>query len=157
MSAKTAGETTVGEMMTRDVTTIPAEATLQEVATLLTAKNISGAPVVDETGKMVGIISESDLLSEARRRAGLPHVAAFGVFIVPQETLQRIYHNGATLRASEVMTRKVVTVTPEMLVSKVGDLMVRSKINRIPVVDDNENILGIVTREDILRSLFHVE
>lgn len=157
MSAKTAGERTVGEIMTREVTTIPAEATLQEVATLLTAKNISGAPVVDETGKMVGIISESDLLSEARRRAGLPHVAAFGVFILPEETLQRIYHNGATLLASEVMTKQVVTVLPGMSISKVGDLMVKSKINRIPVVDENENLIGIVTREDVLRSLFPME
>jgi CBS domain-containing protein len=157
MSAKTAGEKTVGEIMTREVTTIPAGATLQEVATLLTAKSISGAPVVDETGKMVGIISESDLLSEARRRSGLPHVAAFGVFILPEETLQRIYHNGATLLASEVMTRKVVAVSPDMPISKVGDLMVKSKVNRVPVVDENDNILGIVSREDVLRSLFHVE
>lgn len=155
MSAKRA-ETTVREIMTREVTTIPAEATLQEVATLLTVRNISGAPVVDEAGKMIGIISESDLLSEARRRAGLPHVAAFGIFTLPEETLRRIYHNGATLLASEVMTKKIITVPPDMTLSEVGDLMVKSRINRVPVVDADGSLIGIVTREDVLKALFHV-
>lgn len=154
MSEKNANTPTVGDIMIRDVITIPADATLSEVAALLTVKNISGAPVVDETGRMVGIISESDLLSETRRRAGLPQVGAFGLFTLPQETLERIYHNGATLLASEVMTKKVTTVPADMSVSNAGDLMVRTKINRLPVVDDNENLIGIVTREDVLRCLF---
>src|SRR5262245_44862613 len=83
-----------GDVMLRNVVTVPADATLQEVATLLTTNHISGAPVVDENGQMIGIISEGDILSESRRRAGLPHVAAFGLFFVPQETLEKIYHHG---------------------------------------------------------------
>jgi CBS domain-containing protein len=156
MSESKTETVTVGDIMIRDVTTIPHDATLRDVAALLTAKNISGAPVVDDAGKMVGIISESDLLSEARRRAGLPHMAAFGVFVLHQETLERIYHNGATLLASEVMTKNVVTVTANLSISKAGDLMVKSKVNRVPVVDDDENLIGIVTREDVLKALFHV-
>jgi CBS domain-containing protein len=157
MSTKKVGEKTVADVMTRDVMTVPAEATLREVATLLTTKNVSGAPVVDENGKMVGIISESDLLSEARKRSGLPQMAAFGVFILPQETLERIYQNGATLIASDVMTKKIITVPPEMPIAQVGDLMVKSKINRIPVVNDADELVGIITREDVLQSLFGLE
>src|SRR4051812_33131822 len=104
MSTKTAAD-----IMTRDVKTVPADATLQEAAALLMTHNISGAPVVDANGKMVGIVSEADLLSEARRRSALPHIAPFGLFVVPVEALERIYHNGATLLVEEVMTRNVLT------------------------------------------------
>ncbi|GAB4469826.1 MAG: CBS domain-containing protein [Armatimonadaceae bacterium] len=156
MSAQKRGEKTVADVMKRDVITVPAEATLQEVATLLTAQKISGAPVVDENNNMVGIISESDLLSEARKHAGLPHAAAFGFFILPQETLERLYKNGSSLLAREVMTKKVTTITPDIRIDEVGDLMVRSKINRIPVVDEQDRLVGIITREDILRALYHV-
>lgn len=156
MSENKAETVTVGDIMVRDVTTIPADATLHDVASLLTAKKISGAPVVDETGKMIGIISESDLLSEARRHAGLPHIAAFGVFVLHQETLERIYHNGATLLASEVMTKNVITTDPDLPITKAGDLMVKSKINRLPVVDANDNLIGLITREDIMRAVFHI-
>lgn len=146
---------TAGDVMTRDVKTIPAEATLQEVATLLLTHGISGAPVVDEAGDMVGIISESDLLSEARRKAALPHTAAFGVFLVPTETLQRIYHDGATLRAEAVMQKHVVTVEEDTPLSEIGDLLVRRGINRVPVLRDG-SLVGILTREDVLRGIFDV-
>jgi CBS domain-containing protein len=148
MSTKTAAD-----VMTREVKTIPADATLQDVAALLTAHGISGAPVVDERGNLVGIISESDLLSEAKRRAALPRVAPFGLFVVPEEALARIYHHGANLHASEVMSKNVTTVPEDMPVSRVGNLMMNEKINRVPVVRDGE-LVGIITRHDVLRGLF---
>jgi CBS domain-containing protein len=147
---------TAADVMTREVKTIPSDATLQDVAALLTAHGISGAPVVDEEGNMIGIISESDLLSEAKRRAALPHVAPFGLFIVPTEALARIYHHGATLLASEVMTKNVTTVPEDMPISRVADLMVNEKINRVPVVRDGK-LVGILTRHDVLRGLFAPE
>jgi CBS domain-containing protein len=147
---------TAADIMKRDVITVPGEATLQEAAALLMTHDISGAPVVDASGKMIGIVSESDLLSEAKRRSALPHIAPFGLFLVPVETLERVYHNGATLLVEEVMTKDVISTPPDMPLQKVGDLMIRSKINRLPVVDNEDNLLGIITREDLLRSLFHI-
>jgi CBS domain-containing protein len=151
MSTKTAAD-----IMTRDVKTVPADATLQEAAALLMTHNISGAPVVDANGKMVGIVSEADLLSEARRRSALPHIAPFGLFVVPEDALKRIYHGGATLLVEEVMTRKVITVPTDLPLDKVGEIMTRSRVNRVPVVDAEDNLVGIITREDLLRALFHI-
>ena len=74
---------TAGEVMTRDVIVLTPEMTLREAAELLATKAISGAPVVDEDGKVVGMLSESDLISEAKKRAALPRVAAFGFFMAP--------------------------------------------------------------------------
>jgi CBS domain-containing protein len=149
MSAKTAAD-----IMTRDVKTIPAEATLQEVATLLTTHDISGAPVVDDNGKVIGIISESDLISEAKKRSALPHIAAFGVFLVPEETLERVYHGGATLLAEEVMSRKIVSVSPDTKVQNIATIMVQEKVNRVPVMNEDNELLGIITRHDLLRGLY---
>ena len=144
---------TAADVMTREVATVAADATLQEVAMLLGTRNISGAPVVDETGKMIGILSESDLLSETRRRAGMPSIAAFGIFFVPQETLERVYHNGATLLAREVMTKDVITVMETTPVEQVMRLMVNEKVNRVPVLKEGE-LVGIITRHDLLQALF---
>lgn len=147
---------TAAEIMTREVKTIPAEATLREAAEMLSLFDISGAPVVDETGKVVGMLSESDLLSEAKKRAALPRLAAFGVFLAPEESLQRIYRDGATLLVREIMTSHVQTISPETSVDEAADILLRRKINRLPVVDDQNRLLGIVTREDILRAIFGI-
>jgi CBS domain-containing protein len=158
MSTTTGGTTvkTASDIMTTPVKTVPAEATLQEAAALLMTHNISGAPVVDESGKMVGIVSEADLLSEARRRSALPHIAPFGLFVVPEDALKRIYHGGATLLVEEVMSRKVIVSPPDLPIEKVGELMTRNRVNRLPVVDEEDHLLGIITREDLLRALFHI-
>ena len=148
-----AAELTAGQIMTREVQTIPASATLEEAARLLIERDITGAPVVDEDGNVVGIVSESDLMSEAKREAALPHIAAFGFFLAKEEALQRIYHGGRTLPVEGLMSRDVVTVTEEMPVQEVADLLVRRKINRVPVLRDGK-LVGIITREDVLRGLF---
>lgn len=157
MSTNTAeSEKTAANIMTQQVLTIPADATLQEVATLLTTHNISGAPVVDDSGRIIGIISESDLISEAKKRSALPHVAAFGVFMVPEDALARIYHGGATLLAEEVMSKRVLSVTPETPIHNVAILLMEEKVNRVPVIDQDGDLVGIITRHDLLRGLFNL-
>ena len=147
---------TVGEIMTREVKTIPAEATLRDAAELLTLQHISGAPVVDESGIVVGVLSESDLLNEAKKRTALPRVAAFGLFMASEESLMRIYHDGATLQVRGVMTKNVVTATLQTSVSEAIQLLLHKRINRLPVVDDEGKLVGIVTREDLLKAVFHI-
>lgn len=147
---------TVGEIMTREVKTLSAEATLREAAELLTLQQISGAPVVDEQGTLVGILSESDLLNEAKKRAALPRVAAFGLFMAPEESLMRIYHDGATLLVKSVMNTSVVTVTEDTPVPTAVQLLLTRKINRLPVLSDGGTLIGIVTREDLLKAVFQL-
>ena len=147
---------TAADVMTREVRTIPAEATLREAAEMLSIHHISGAPVVDNDGRMIGIITESDLMNSARKRAAMPHIAAFGVFLAPEETLQRIYHDGATLLAEEVMTPDPITAPPDVTLQELSQIMTKRRINRIPIVEDGGKLVGIVTREDILRGLFNL-
>lgn len=147
---------TVGEIMVREVKTISPEATLQEAAEMLTLQNISGAPVVDGAGKLIGILSESDLLNETKKRAALPRVAAFGLFMAPEESLRRIYHDGATLQVQTIMTRNVVTILPDAPLGEAVQLLLSKKVNRLPVVDEEGALVGIVTREDLLKAVFRL-
>jgi CBS domain-containing protein len=145
---------TASEIMTRDVKTIPADATLRQAAELMALSGFSGAPVVDSAGKIIGIITESDLMNEAKKRAALPHAGAFGLFLAPEDSLRRIYHEGADLLVEEVMSKNVESVTGDTPLREIAEVMTRRRINRVPVVDFEEKLVGIITREDILRALF---
>lgn len=145
---------TAKEIMTAPVKTVPEEATLREVAELLSLQKISGAPVVDTSGKLVGVITESDLLNESKKTAALPRTAVFGFFLVPEETLRKVYHEGASLLARDVMTRDVVTAAEDTELDDLAQTMLDRKINRVPIVDGAGNMVGIVTREDVLRGRF---
>ena len=148
---------TVAEIMTRDVLTISEEATLREAAVLLTERHISGAPVVNAQGELVGVLSESDLLNDNKKREALPRVTAFGVFIAPEESVRRIYHEGANLEVRTIMTTSVLTVTEDTPVQEASRLLLGKKINRLPVLDAEGKLVGIITREDILRAIFSLD
>jgi CBS domain-containing protein len=147
---------TAADVMTGNVQTVPADATLREAAQLLHQHDIGGAPVLDpNTGQIVGMLSEADLLNVAKKRAALPHIAAFGLFLAPEESLRRIYEDGATLLVEEVMTRRVISVNLDTPIAEVGDLLLQQKINRVPVLNDGK-LVGIVTRHDLLRGVFRL-
>ncbi len=147
---------TASDIMTRDVKTISSDATLRQAAELLAFTGVSGAPVVDASGRIIGIVTESDLMNEAKKRAALPHAGAFGLFSAPEEALLRIYHDGADLLVEEIMTKNVETVMGDTPMRQVTELMTRRRINRVPVVDFEGKLVGIITREDVLRALFEL-
>lgn len=113
---------TAGDIMTTSVITTTPEATAIEVASLLAENHISGMPVVDEEGNLVGIMTEADL----------PGVAPDQAFV------------------KELMTRQVIWVTPDTLVPEVAGLMARHRIKRVPVVDEQGKVVGIVSRADVV-------
>ena len=140
---------TAADVMTREVITVSADATLREVAEILTQAGISGAPVVDADGRLVGIISESDLLNEEKRREALPRTALYGTVLISEEKLMRAYKGGLSLKAWDVMTRDVITAEEDTSADEVCDLMITNRVNRIPVVRDGKPV-GIITRSDLL-------
>ncbi|BCW98023.1 MAG: CBS domain-containing protein [Armatimonadota bacterium] len=140
---------TAADVMTREVITVSADATLREVAEILTQAGISGAPVVDADGRLVGIISESDLLNEEKRREALPRTALYGAVPVSEEKLMRAYKGGMSLKAWDLMTRDVITADEDTPADEVCDLMITNRVNRIPVVRDGKPV-GIITRSDLL-------
>ncbi len=140
---------TAADLMTREVITVKADATLREVAEILTQAGISGAPVVDDDGRLVGVISESDLLNAEKRREALPRMALYGTVPISEERLMRAYKGGMSLKAGDLMTRDVVTAAEDTSADAVCDMMITHRINRIPVVRDGRPV-GIITRSDLL-------
>jgi CBS domain-containing protein len=146
----------MGKLRAQDVMTTPVYTTspdtpVPEVARLLVKRRISGAPVVDEEGRLVGIVTEADLLPKEAGPAGLPLTALLGPEAPPEvrEHLRR--YRGRVVR--EVMTREVVTATEDTPVQQLAALMLRKQVNRIPIVR-GERVVGIVTRNDVLRAFF---
>jgi CBS domain-containing protein len=128
----------VREIMTTGVVTVGPDASYQEMAGLLRAHRVSGFPVVDDDGTVIGIVSETDLLAaqEGEGRPGwLPH---------------RRHAPVDQLTASDVMTRPVAVTSQDELVSDLARLMTARKLRRLPVVDGDGRLVGIVTRSDVL-------
>ncbi len=132
------------DIMTTDVVTITPEASVEEIAKLLLARGISGVPVVDAEGALVGLVSEGDLI---RREGDAEHHRSWwlNLFAGPEEQA-RDYIKVHGRRAEEVMTREVVTV------GEIARLLERRRIKRMPVMRDGR-IVGIVSRANLLQGL----
>jgi CBS domain-containing protein len=142
------------EIMNRNVATVREDAAIEEVARLLTEKNISGAPVVDSEGKVVGIVSEGDLLHKETNPRSPSYVNILGAIIYTSglERFREDFKKLAATRASEIMTRDVISVNGDAKMEQVATLMVEHGIKRVPVLE-NGKIIGIITRADIIRAM----
>ena len=113
------------DIMTRKVCTIHQEASAKEAAQLLDQMRISGLPVVDEDGKIIGIITEADIISKVDREG---------------------------LRVADIMSHEVIFVSEETSVSEIAMLLTERKIKRVPIVNDGK-LVGIVSRADIVHAV----
>jgi CBS domain-containing protein len=142
----------VRDVMTKTVVTASIDAPFQELVDLMLRHGVSGIPIVDEQRRPVGIVTEADLVSKeaygARRR--LLDVAAAFAFRADNRWVAKA--RGVT--AEEIMTAPVRTVRPDDQLRLAAARMVSSGVKRLPVVDDQGRLVGIVSRTDVLR-VFH--
>ena len=149
----------VSEVMTKPVLTVAPETTVKDAAALLAEKNISGLPVVDGQ-KVIGIFSEADVLRSLKTtkkdmRLIYPSVSSLGIAFqeeVTQREILEAYEEIGNMPVRDVMSKNVVTVSPELTVNEAIVKMVQRGINRLPVVDKN-SLVGIITRADVIRGL----
>src|SRR5579885_506927 len=140
----------VSEVMRREVVTVHPDSPVTEVVELLLDKDFTAVPVVDDHGKVDRMISDNDLLQRGGIRVTLSLKRAADPDFV--EELHRQLKNPAR-KVSEVMTREAVTVPPEMVLGKAARLMVEKHLKRLPVVDKQGKLLGILGRLDILNTI----
>lgn len=140
----------VREIMVSPVIGVGQNATVQDVAKLLLANRISAAPVLDGAGKMIGIVTEGDLLR--RVEAGTEHTYSWWVHMLAGDpTLARDYVKSHAVKVVDIMSRKVVTASPDDTVCDVAGLLEENNIKRIPIVDDDGKVVGIVSRSNIVQ------
>ena len=140
----------VKDIMMQPVITIIEDTSLQEVARIMLENRIGGLPVINESGELTGIVTESDFTAKEK-------CVPFSMFRAPQlfgtwlgNDAEDLYARGRNIPAREVMSTSVVTVTENDSIEKVLELILKYDINRIPVVKDGKPV-GIVARRDLLR------
>jgi CBS domain-containing protein len=139
----------IEQIMTRDVITVTPDTSIHEAATLMADHGISGLPVIDGEGRLVGIISEGDLILRQRSRSKRPWWRSF---FTDGERLAREYRKSAGTTVGEVMTHPVISISPVFAVETAASILHARGIRRLPVVR-NEKVVGLISRGDLIKVL----
>jgi CBS domain-containing protein len=144
----------VKDIMTRELITISPETEIVHATKLLLENRINGVPVTDETGKLVGILCQSDLIAQ-QKKLPIPSFFTFLNGLIPMTSMKQIEKQVQKITATTVaqaMMKNPVTVQPDTDIEEVAALMVDNNFHTIPVMDGGK-LVGIVGKEDILRTL----
>ena len=146
------------DIMAREIITISPEAKTLDAARILLERRINGLPVVDADGRLVGILCQSDLVAQ-QKRLSLPSFFNLLDGLIPlasaknwEQEIQRISAN----TVAQAMTADPVTVSPDTSLEEIASLMVDRKLHTLPVVE-NGKLVGVVGKEDILRTLLNLD
>lgn len=149
----------VREVMSSPAMSITPQTLVKDAAAMLAEKNVSGVPVV-ENDLVVGVFSEIDVLRSIKTtkkdlRLVFPSISSLGIAFqeeVTQREILEAYEEIGNTPVRDVMSKEVVTVSPDITVNEAIVMMVERKIHRLPVVEGHK-LVGIVTRGDIIRGL----
>ncbi|MCX7716128.1 MAG: CBS domain-containing protein [Endomicrobia bacterium] len=119
------------DLMTKDVITVKEETSVLELAKILYENKISGVPVVDENRKVVGVVTERDILS-----------------IIFSGNVQYT-------KVADIMTKKVIKFSPETDIDKIALAISEHNIRRVVIVDENDKVVGIISRRDIIKMILN--
>ncbi len=147
---------TVADVMTRDPVTVSSGTSLSEVIKILAERRISGLPVVDQAGKLVGVISETDLMWKESGVTPPPYVMLLDsvIYLENPAKYDRELHKALGQTVGEVMTnRHIITIAPDKLLREAAQLMHERGVPRLPVLDAKGVVIGILTRGDIIREM----
>ncbi|MEN1759115.1 CBS domain-containing protein [Anoxynatronum sibiricum] len=141
------------DIMTTHVVTVTAQDTVNNVIELLMEKNISGLPVVDENSRVIGIVTEGDLIYRSKKLEIPRYFTILDSYIFLDNTkkMEEQIRKMVGYRVEDIMTRDVVIVDVDETVEEIATIMTRKQVNRVPVTE-NEKLVGIVTRRDIIRA-----
>lgn len=149
----------IKDIMTTNVITVKEGDTVEKCANLLSTHHLSGLPVLDDEGNVNGIITEGDLIRRASRMQGPAFLEILGGIIYldnPNNFLDQVKKSMGNF-AINVMSEDVVTVSPDKEIEDAATLLVRKKIKRLPVLSNSGELVGIVSRKDIMNHLFHTD
>lgn len=136
--------------MVKKIVTVKSGQTLIEAARILVGNNISGAPVLDKKGNLVGMVSEKDLFHALY--PDVKDILRDMRLWLGKEKIERRVAAKRKISIEHLMTKKIVSVGPEEEVLSAGSKMLIAKIHRLPVVKDKK-LVGIVSRRDIFRNI----
>lgn len=146
------------EIMSAPAISVNENQTLQEVLELLAKHRFSGAPVVDAENRVIGVISDTDIIRYSHQINVIP-LSNLSGWISPYAdisdlaSIRKGYELLTKTKTSQIMTKKVYTVNEDAEANEVAQLMNRRKINRVPVVNSEGKLVGIITRADMVQCM----
>ena len=146
---------TAKEIMTKDVITVSPDATVEELARILMEHRISGVPVVDDTKRMVGIITENDLIRKNTRFHIPTVINIFDNYIVlgsgkAEEEIKKM----AATSVGDICTENVVSIQEDTSLEEIATIMAEQHVHLLPVLRDTE-LIGIVGKADVVKAMTH--
>jgi CBS domain-containing protein len=142
------------EMMTKDVVTATPDMEIAQAARLLLEKHYNGLPVVDDKGRLMGIICQDDLIVQ-QKKLPLPSLFTFFDGLIPltsYRSLEKEVDKIVASKVSQAMTLDPITIDPDTSLEDIATLMVNNNIHTLPVVEGGR-LVGIIGKEDVLRTL----
>jgi CBS-domain-containing membrane protein len=142
------------DIMTTEVITVGPEASVTEAARLMESHHISGLPVLDQEGRLLGVITQSDLVQQARDLELPPALNLLDIhlFLVTPANFQRRLEKLLGTTVKEVMTPEPITISPETPVKEVAAILERKKVHTFPVLQRGK-LVGIIGKIDLIRAL----
>jgi CBS domain-containing protein len=145
----------VKDFMTPNPVVIQTTASVETAVKLMEEHQISGLPVINDQNQVIGILSEGDLLVRESPLQPPLYMTLLGSIIYFESPMQFHQHikKSLGLLVQDIMTAKPITIAPQAALSDAAHLMLEKKVNRLPVVDDNQTLVGIITRHDLVCAL----
>lgn len=146
---------TVADAMTPQPVAVKPQTPLNEAIAILAERRVSGLPVVDDDNRLVGIISETDLMWQETGVTPPAYIMFLDsvIFLKNPATYERDLHKALGQTVGEVMSKDPITVTADKPLREAAQILHDRDVRRLPVVDGNSHVIGILTRGDIIRAM----
>lgn len=143
------------DIMTKEVLTLSPNDSLETAAKLLVEHGVSGAPVIDAFSNVIGMLTEGDLVRQ-QKPITKPVFLMFldSAFPLNFKSINKDLEAITAMKVSQLMTKDVISLHEYDEVSEAAEFMIEKNINRVPIINDEGQLLGIVTRHDIVRAAY---
>ncbi len=145
---------TAKDIMTKDVITVSPDTSIEELSSILVKNEISGVPVVDDSGALFGIVTENDLISR-NKRLHIPTVVSFldaAIYLESSKKFEQEVKRLTATRVGDICARKVVSITEDTTVVDIASLMSDKKVHLLPVLKAGK-VVGIVGKRDMVKAV----
>jgi len=142
------------DIMTTDVLTVSEETPVREIAKLFSDKKLGGAPVVDDSGKVIGIVTDGDLIMQDVKIHFPTYVHLLDGFIIlgSYKRFEEQLRKAVGAKVKDVMTGDVISVEEDASIEDVATLMVERNVSRVPVLREGK-LVGLITRGDVVKAI----
>lgn len=143
------------DIMTTNVITVKSDITVGELSNILLKNKVSGVPVVNKEDKLIGIVTEADIIKD-NVKIQFPFYfdpLMVSAYIVDFEKYNENVKDYLNTKVEDIMSQRVKTASPQTPINEIANIMANSKVNRVPIIDDDRKVVGIVTRADVIKSM----